>query len=189
MMRDEYLQSIIDLCVTVGLSERADAILADPDAQVDPHTIRVMAISAKREIMMLRAERERARMDKEDENFTTEDSAEAAMMPAAPFLRRALATYAERRGRYGASEQKFADVALAFFPHGLHLSTRPDWLRFGIFVQMMSKLCRYTNDWTDPHVDSIHDLQPYAAMLEAEDRRHLRRPPFNFVVPPEETTR
>ena len=116
---------------------------------------------------------------KDRDEFSPAEYASAATHPALPLLERAAATYKERRGSYGPSEQRFADIAMAMFPDGLHLRARKDWVRFGLFFQIISKLARYTKDFFVPHIDSIHDVQPYAAMLEAEDRRALNQPPFD----------
>jgi len=91
--------------------------------------------------------------------------------PAIAPMREALATYAERRAVYGASEQMYADVMLALFPDGLALDTREAWVRFGLFTMIISKVTRYANDFKTGHVDSIHDLGVYAFMLEGEDRK------------------
>lgn len=110
--------------------------------------------------------------------FTSEQVTEAIMAPAAPMLEKMLETYRERRAVYGPSEQVFAETMLALFPHGLTLSTRTDWARYGLFHQLVGKLSRYAHDFFDPHVDSIHDLSVYGAMLEAEDRRAHGLAPF-----------
>jgi hypothetical protein len=78
-------------------------------------------------------------------------------------------TYRTRRAVYGPSERKSGDVLQALFPDGLTLTTADEWTRFGIFIQIVSKLCRYTHDFSKGHVDSIHDAGVYAFMLERED--------------------
>lgn len=116
----------------------------------------------------------------ENEGFSMADEIEAERAPAAPMLARSLETYRERRRVYGESEQRFADTMMALHPHGLCLRTRADWVRYGIYHQIVGKLTRY--DFHNPHVDTVHDLQPYSAMLEAEDRRLLGLAPFARVV-------
>lgn len=113
------------------------------------------------------------------EQYTNNEIAEAALNPAVPMLLAGVRLYRERRGTYGPSEQLFADVMTAMFPKGLTLTSREDWVRYGIFHQIVGKLTRYANDFFDPHVDSIQDTKVYAAMLEAEDRRVHRAAPFN----------
>jgi hypothetical protein len=163
-----------NLMFTLGMHDAAGKPEQTPDE------VREMLVKAKDEILNLRAERTRARLDAEDEHFTTEDASEALMFPALPFLKRMADTYQERRGTYGPSEQRFADLMLAAFPTGLTLSSRSDWVRYGLFHQIMSKISRYAKNFHEPHVDSVHDIGPYAGMLEAEDRRALHRPPFNL---------
>lgn len=99
------------------------------------------------------------------------DSAPKLDFPALAPMQEAAATYQARRSVYGPSEAKFGAVMAALFPDGLHLDTEAEFVRFGIFTQMLSKLCRYTHDFSTPHVDSVHDLGVYSFMLEAEDRR------------------
>lgn len=179
-----YLIAVLDLMRTLGMMDEASHIQATEEAPLFELTI--MCRSAKRELLEWRAKATRERLGIADnEGFTAEDAAQAQSHPAEPLLRRALATYADRRGTYGPSELHFADIAMAMFPGGLTLHSHTDWIRFGIFVQMLSKLARYTKDWNAPHIDSIHDMIPYAAMLEAEDRRHLGRAPF--TMRPEDT--
>lgn len=91
--------------------------------------------------------------------------------PALVPLREALETYADRRSVYGPSEQVYADVMEALFPKGLTLTTQEDWVRFGLFSMIISKVTRYANDFHTGHVDSVHDLGVYAFMLEGEDRK------------------
>ena len=103
----------------------------------------------------------------------------ARTMPAQVILAKHLETYRKRRAAYGPSEQRFADVCVAMFPGGLSLRTRTEWLRWGLLCQIISKLARYAHSFSNPHVDSMHDISPYAAMLEAEDRRFLGMAPFD----------
>ena len=100
-----------------------------------------------------------------------EDIVPLASFPALAEIAEAEVTYRERRGTYGPSEQRFADLALALFPEGLTLTTRSDWVRYGLFHMMLSKLARYTKDFHTPHVDSMHDTIVYAAMLTTEDKK------------------
>lgn len=177
MMLPEQMDICVrDLMRVVGMTSTAE------EPSLSAGDIVQMCREAHREIMRTRADKVSAEFDRQDEYFTIEDARTAREMPALPFLERMSRTYKERRGTYGASEQKFADIAMAFFPDGLALKSRTSWVRFGLFFQILSKLSRYTRNWEEPHVDSIHDVGPYAGMLEAEDRRHLHRPPFNFKL-------
>jgi hypothetical protein len=91
--------------------------------------------------------------------------------PAGPELVAVMATCCERRASYGPSEQRFADMMVAMFPDGLTLTTHQDWVRYGIFHQLVSKLSRYCKDFHHPHLDSSHDFVGYGSMLAAEDRK------------------
>jgi hypothetical protein len=113
-----------------------------------------------------------------EREFEPEAAEVARTHPALPLLRKQARTYQERRAAYGPSEQRFADIAMAMFPQGLLLRERTTWVRWGLLQQIISKLARYTYDFNEPHVDSIHDIGPYSSMLEAEDRRLLGLEPF-----------
>lgn len=80
-------------------------------------------------------------------------------------LRRAADLYGERRAVYGPSERRFGLLMAEMFPSGLTLHDPRDWMRMGVFVQIMNKLCRYTADFARPHADSTRDLSVYGAML------------------------
>lgn len=109
--------------------------------------------------------------------FTDSQRGRAGDFPAEPILEQMQHTYTARRAAYGPSEQRFADLAMALFPRGLRLVTREDWVRYGLLHPIIAKLARY--QFAAPHVDSIHDIAVYAAMLEAEDRRALGLAPFD----------
>lgn len=110
--------------------------------------------------------------------FTPAQVTQSATHPAAPIMEKMRDTYLERRAEYGPSEQRFGALMLAAFPEGLTLRTKEDWVRYGLLHQIFSKLSRYTDKFHAPHLDTIHDIGPYAAMLEAEDRRALAQEPF-----------
>lgn len=120
------------------------------------------------------------------DEFSAEDRLEVGFDPALPLMRRAIETRKDRRAQYGASEQKWAKVMGDLFPDGLHIQSPTDWIRFGILTQIVSKLCRYSHDPYVGHVDSIHDIGPYAHMLEAEDRRAQGLAPFERPPNPED---
>lgn len=80
------------------------------------------------------------------------------------------ALYIERRGQYGDSEQGFGRVMDALFPEGLTIHGHEDWVRYGLFHQMVGKVSRYANNFsTGGHSDSLRDIRVYSAMLQAED--------------------
>lgn len=92
-------------------------------------------------------------------------SNESASVPER--LRAAANTYEERNKLYGDNYKNFGKVMEAMFPNGLVLAGANDWNRFGIFVQMVSKMTRYAiNLSKGGHKDSAHDLAVYSAMLE-----------------------
>jgi hypothetical protein len=82
-------------------------------------------------------------------------------------LRKAATTYEERNRLYGDNYKKFGPVMEAIFPKGVALRSAEDHTRFGVFVQCVSKLTRYSENFDrGGHADSAHDLSVYAAMLE-----------------------
>lgn len=102
---------------------------------------------------------------------------ESAPKKAPDHLESGAETYRERNKTYGDSYHKFGKVMHALFPDGLKIgepnfpnSSIIDWNRLGVLTQIISKLCRYSNDFDNPHRDSIHDIMVYASMLmELED--------------------
>ncbi len=95
------------------------------------------------------------------------------MSKAPEYLEAGAKTYQERNKKYGDSYHKFGKVMIALFPEGLHIGERGkndyeatnEWNRLGVLTQIVGKLCRYSNDFGNPHKDSIHDIMVYAAML------------------------
>lgn len=78
-------------------------------------------------------------------------------------------TASKRKGCYGLTQYRFGDVMKALFPEAVVLVDEEEHARFGLLVQIVSKLCRYTTDFHHPHMDSTHDLMVYAAMLNEMD--------------------
>ena len=91
------------------------------------------------------------------------------MATAIENLEKALETYRERNKLYGDNYKHFGEVMCALFPKGLRLYTTHDWNRFGVLIQIISKLTRYTQIPLVGHQDSIHDMIVYSAMLEELD--------------------
>ena len=80
------------------------------------------------------------------------------------------ATFRERNSIYGNNYINFGHIMLGLFPNGLTIKTPQEWIRLGLFVQIMSKNTRYAENFVKGHLDSIHDLGVYAAILESFDR-------------------
>jgi hypothetical protein len=86
-------------------------------------------------------------------------------------LESAAATFRERNAIYGDNYKHFGTVLAGMFPNGLTIRGEQDFNRLGVFVQVVSKLTRYANNFEKGgHQDSIHDTQTYAAMLEELDQ-------------------
>lgn len=87
--------------------------------------------------------------------------------PVPDILRSAAATFEQRNGAYGNNYRRAGIVMEALFPDGIHIRTADEWNRFSIFFHLMNKMMRYSNNIEKGgHLDSAHDAQVYAAMLE-----------------------
>lgn len=92
---------------------------------------------------------------------------------AADHLKEGAETYRQRQEEYGKSYETFGDVMCALLPEGLRIEAgnRDGFVRLGVFVQIISKLTRYTGAARrGGHKDSAHDLMVYAAILEEVTR-------------------
>lgn len=91
-------------------------------------------------------------------------------MKADELMEVAARTYKERNKVYGDSYKRHGSIMKALYPEGVTLETEQDFNRFGVMNMIVSKLCRYSNNFeTGGHQDSIHDLGVYSFMLEELD--------------------
>lgn len=85
-------------------------------------------------------------------------------------LREAAEIYQQRAAMYGDNYLMHGYVMQGLFPNGITLQTVDDFNRYGIFVQMVSKLSRYANMFTrGGHYDSLDDNTVYSQMLREID--------------------
>ena len=91
--------------------------------------------------------------------------------PVAQLLMSAARTRQERAAVYGERGHVMLGATLkALLPNGVKLETADDFARWSLFQMVVGKLARYAGNYhKGGHKDSLHDLQVYAAMLEAED--------------------
>jgi hypothetical protein len=75
-------------------------------------------------------------------------------------------TYRERNAVYGDNWRNVGNVMVQLFPDGVELSDADAFNRWHLFELIIVKLTRFANSNLE-HVDSIHDIAVYAAMLEA----------------------
>lgn len=102
-------------------------------------------------------------------------------------LRDAAALYEERNKLYGDNYKRFGHIMLLLFPDGLSLETADDFNRYGVFVQVVSKVSRYAEQFTaGGHPDSLDDNAVYAMMLQELDSEC--RSPKTAKGPPEPET-
>jgi len=84
-------------------------------------------------------------------------------------LRDAAKIYEERNKIYGDNYKRFGP-ALNGLLNGVALSTPDDFNRFGILVQIFSKISRYCNMFDKGgHDDSLDDIAVYTMMLKELD--------------------
>lgn len=75
-------------------------------------------------------------------------------------------TYRDRNAEYGSNWNLAAELMLLFFPEGITLKTKDDFIRFGILEHIVNKLTRFINSKMT-HADSVHDGAVYMAIMEA----------------------
>jgi len=90
-----------------------------------------------------------------------------AVVPEA--LRSCAEIYEERNKLYGDNYKRFGQVMGILFPNGINLDNEMEYNRYGIFVQMISKIMRYAENWEKGHPDSLDDLSVYSQMLNELD--------------------
>lgn len=98
--------------------------------------------------------------------------AQETHMDASPgaLLLNAADTFKQRAEVYGDNYKKFGQV-IAALNMDLQMRTVQDWNRFGLLIQIISKLMRYTENFSKGgHDDSLNDLSVYSAMLRSLDR-------------------
>ena len=94
------------------------------------------------------------------------------MITVPDMLRQAAQTYEERNKIYGDNYKRFGPIMALLFPKGIELITEDDHNRFGVFVQCVSKLTRYAEQFeVGGHDDSLLDLSVYANMLRELDMK------------------
>jgi len=85
-------------------------------------------------------------------------------------LRDAAGIYEERNKLYGDNYKRHGAVMDVLFPHGIELQDKSDHNRFGVFTQMIAKVTRYAEQFTQGgHPDSLDDLTVYTQMLQELD--------------------
>jgi hypothetical protein len=78
--------------------------------------------------------------------------------------------FKQRNALYGSSYKTFGSIMVGLFPDGLNLKTAEDFSRFGMLNMMVSKMDRYTSNFSKGgHPDSLRDLSVYSAMLLETD--------------------
>jgi hypothetical protein len=85
-------------------------------------------------------------------------------------LEEAANTYRERNKLYGDNYKNFGGIMRHIFPKGVHVESHQDHNRFALFVQIVSKITRYAENFQrGGHDDSLLDLSVYANMLRELD--------------------
>lgn len=76
------------------------------------------------------------------------------------------ATFKERNAIYGDNYKVVGRLMAVLFPEGVELKTELDHVRWHLFELQIVKMTRLANAGL-AHIDSIHDIAVYGAMLEA----------------------
>lgn len=98
------------------------------------------------------------------------------MLTVPDMLRQSAQTYEERNKLYGDNYKRFGPVMELLFPKGIELISDDDHNRFGVFVQIVSKLTRYAESFrAGGHDDSLLDMTVYATMLRELDMESKAR--------------
>lgn len=78
--------------------------------------------------------------------------------------------YEQRNQLYGDNYKRFGKIMAILFPNGIDLQNADDFNRFGIFVQVVSKITRYAENFSrGGHDDSLDDNAVYSMMLKELD--------------------
>lgn len=81
-------------------------------------------------------------------------------------MRAAADIYEERSKAYGDNYKRFGPIMMLLFPDGLRLEHPNDFTKFGLFVQIVSKVTRMAENFrTGCHPDSMDDNAVYTMML------------------------
>jgi hypothetical protein len=108
--------------------------------------------------------------------FYNQQQVATEMKKVPEMLRDAAAIYEERNKLYGDNYKRFGYMMAELFPNGLSLKGPDDFNRIGIFVQVVSKLTRYSENLTrGGHADSLDDMAVYAMMLQELDNMFRRK--------------
>jgi len=85
-------------------------------------------------------------------------------------LRESAGIYEQRNVLYGDNYKRFGKIMAVLFPNGIELKDEDDFNRFGIFVQVVSKITRYAENFVrGGHDDSLDDNTVYSMMLKELD--------------------
>lgn len=96
----------------------------------------------------------------------------------AGMLASAAQTFKQRAEVYGDNYKRFGIVIDALFPDGIKIDVEEQYNRYGLLVQIVSKLTRYCENFNKGgHDDSLNDLAVYAAMLRSLDKE-INEVPF-----------
>lgn len=94
-------------------------------------------------------------------------------MKAQDNLQAALDTFRQRAKVYGDSYLRHGRIMKVLFPGGIIIESEIEFNRFGVINMIVSKLCRYAQNVEKPHLDSVHDIIVYAAILEELDAAYI----------------
>jgi hypothetical protein len=99
------------------------------------------------------------------------DKSQDSPQDAGTVLLKAAATFRERNAVYKDNAVNVGNVMKALFPNGVRLNSAEDHHIYHLFELIIVKLTRFANSDLH-HIDSIHDVAVYAAMIEPLVGKH-----------------
>jgi hypothetical protein len=101
-------------------------------------------------------------------------------MKRVPELLHGLAkVYEQRNELYGNNYKR--PFMKQLFPDGVTLQSEEDFIRYGVFVQIIAKVTRYAVQFDcGGHADSLQDLSVYSMMLQELDELSGSQPELQF---------
>jgi hypothetical protein len=109
-------------------------------------------------------------------------------MRADKVLEHAAELYRQRQAEYGDSYNHTGWVLDTLFSDGITLNGNQDFARFAVLVMQVTKMCRYVQNWSQPHGDSMFDNSVYSAIMNEIDDHDPRKnvPASGLDAPPPE---
>lgn len=99
---------------------------------------------------------------------------------AGTILEEASQTFKAKNAEYGDNWEKVGKILNILYPNGIEIKSEDEHNRFQMLMMILGKLTRYINNWKSGHIDSIHDLIVYAALLQSIDNEIICKEDIPF---------